>query len=978
MTNEMKLILSRIPEAYEVFHTEYIDAIKSNGVALKHKKSGAVLFLILNDDENKLFCVSFKTPPEDDCGTPHIIEHSVLCGSEKYPVKDPFMQLVKGSMYTFLNAMTYPDKTVYPVSSCNDKDFINLSNVYLDAVFAPNITKHREIFMQEGIRLEVNEAGSLEYGGVVYSEMKGAVSSPDSNVFDELIYALFPDNAYGKNSGGDPEAIEELTYDKFLDFYKRHYHPSNAFFFLYGNLDFVERLEYIDREYLSKFDRTDVDTEIKEQKLFGEIRKKEVLYPIPAGESEEGKTFLAYGSVFCDALDTLECYATDFLADILVESPGAPVKTALIDAGIGSEVYGGFLNHMKKPAFSVIAKNTDESRREDFLTIIEDTLRRISEDGVSKKSLLAAIERSEFKFREGEQGATSKGLSLALGMMQSVMFTLDDPFRYLKFDEILEKLRELVETDYFDKLALKIAHSAHRALLVLKGKAGLAEEHSSRLQEKLSAIREAMSAEELEKLEEDLNRFEEYQDAEDDAELVKCIPVLSKLDIPRECQPVFNREGVVGGLPAVFHDIPVNGLVYVRFLFDISHVPTDKLPLLDLAVSVFGKADTYKTPYSDLLDEIRLNTGGFGINCTSYRRYGEKDSSRLMLELSLRMLPTKTERACELAREVLLETDFTNKKRIGEILAETVSEKERDILYAGSEYASSRALAYLNSADAVDDMIDGLSSYSEQKKLLAEFDTNADTVISDLTDLVKNLVNRNSCFVSVTVDSENYDTVEKAVRTFAEVLPDREALPAAHRTPLGKLNEGILTASGVQYVAQAGNLFDAGYSYDGAYQILASMLRNDYLYPAIRMKGGAYGYSCSFAQSTGNVTFSTYRDPLLKESYDVFASCGDFIRSKIPTDDELNRYIVGTFGKLDRPMTPYVRAIRFLSVYMTGITVDDMQRDRSSMLDCNAEKLCSLAESIDKVISQNYRCTIGNEEKLLENKELFVNTLRLL
>jgi len=970
-------ILKNIPETYEVFTSEHIECINSDAVALKHKKTGAVICLILNDDDNKLFCVSFKTPPTDDCGTPHIIEHSVLCGSEKYPVKDPFMQLVKGSMYTFLNAMTYPDKTVYPVSSCNDTDFINLSNVYLDAVFAPNITKHPEIFMQEGIHYEPTEDGSLEVGGVVYSEMKGAVSSPDSNVYDELIYSMFPDNAYGRNSGGDPDAIRQLTYDRFIEFYKSHYHPSNAYFFLYGDLDFKERLEYIDREYLSKYDALDMCVDTGTQAPFGGMRKTVKSYPIADGESEDGKTFLAYGSVFTDALDTVECYAADFLADILVESPGAPVKTALVDAGIGSEVYGGFINHMKEPVFSVIAKNTDASRADEFVSVIDGTLRRIAKEGVNKKSLLAAIERSEFRFKEGEQGSTSKGLSYSLGIMQSVMFSLDDPFRYLKYDHVISEMRRLADTDYFEKLILKIADSCHRSLLVYKGESGLGEKMNEKLSAELRRMCEKMSDEEYKSICDMYDSYAEYQDTEDTAEALSCIPVLSKNDIPREPQPVYNREATVGTLPAVCHDIPVNGLVYLRFLFDISHVPTDKLPLLDLAVSVFGKADTAKTKYADLLDEIRLNTGGFGITCTSYRKYGTKEGSSLMLEVSLRMLASKVIRACELAREVLLETKFSDKKRVCEILAETVSEKERDILYAGSEYAASRALAYLNSADAVDDMVDGLSSFNAQKEMLASFEEHSDLIVSEMESLVRSLVNKNACIVSVTADSENYRTIEEAVRVFAEALPSFDVPSPAERKALGKLNEGILTASSVQYVAQAGNLFDSGYSYDGSYQILTSMLKNDYLYPAIRMKGGAYGYNCSFAQSSGNVTFTTYRDPELSESYKVFEGCGDFIRSKLPTDDELNRYIVGSFGKIDRPMTPYVKAVRSLSVYMTGITFDDMCRDRLAMLNVTAEKLQSLAHSVDDVISQGFRCTIGNEEKLLSEKELFSNTIRL-
>lgn len=970
-------ILQCIPSAYTVKNTEYIESLKTDAVILYHEKSGARICILANDDENKMFCAAFKTPPEDDCGTPHIIEHSVLCGSERYPVKDPFMQLVKGSMYTFLNAMTYPDKTVYPVSSCNDADFVNLSNVYLDAVFASNIKKHKEIFMQEGWHYEPTEDGGIDVGGVVYSEMKGAVSSPDSNIYDELIYGLFPDNAYGKNSGGDPDHILKLTYERFVDFYERHYHPSNAYIILYGNVDFEERLNYIDREYLSRFGKSDICSDIGEQPSFGGLRKVTRKYPIQADEDASGKTFLAYGSVFTDALETVDCFAADYLSDILVESPGSPVKTALIDAGIGQEVYGGLLNHMKQPAFSVIAKNTDSENADRFIDIIENTLRNIAVNGINKKSLLAAIERSEFRFKEGEQGTASRGLNLGLGMLQSWMFTDEDPFRYLRVADILKELRRLAETDYFERLVSRIVESSHRSLVVLEGEAGLNEKNSAKLSESLDSLRGSMTDADYEKLCDEYEAFEAYQDEDDTEEALGCIPVLSKNDISKDPQPIYNREATVGTLPAVCHDVPVNGLAYVRFLFDISHVPSEDLPFLDLAVSIFGKADTEKTKYADLLDEIRLNTGGFGINCTSYRKYGSKDDFKLVLEIGLRTLSEKICRAVDIAREVITETKFSDTKRIREILAEIVSEKERDVLYAGSEYASSRALAYFNSADAVDDMIDGISSYYSQKKMLEDFDRDSSSVVEKLSSLVETLFNRNSCLVSVAVDPENSDKVEEAVSRFASSLNDIPALPSAPRKPLGKLNEGFLSSSQVQYVACAGNLFDAGCKYTGAYQILTSMLKNDYLYPAIRMKGGAYGYNCQFAQSTGNVTFSTYRDPCLSESYEVFEGVGDFIRSAAPTEEDINKYVVGTFGKLDRPMTPYVKSIRSLSVYMTGITYDDMKRDREAMLNVTADDLVSLADSVDSIIFQNFRCVIGNEERILKEKELFANTVKL-
>lgn len=966
-----------IPNTYELLKSEHLSAAACDGYLLRHKKSGSTVCLFPNDDDNKLFCIAFNTPPEDDSGSPHIIEHSVLCGSERYPVKDPFMQLVRGSMYTFLNAMTYPDKTVYPVSSCNDRDFINLSNVYLDAVFAPKLLSRREIFMQEGTNLKTTDDGSLDYGGVVYSEMKGAVSNADSNIYDELIYALFPDNAYGKNSGGEPEFIRKLTYEKLVDFYKRHYSPSQSYIFLYGKIDYAERLSYIDREYLSKCESRVDEPKICPQKPFGGLCRVTKNYPLPAGEDESGKDYLAYGSVFCDSLDTLDCAAAEYLSDILVEAPGAPIKTALIDAGIGSEVYGGFINHMKEPVFSVIAKNTDAERADEFLEIVETTLRRVASEGVSRRTLLSALERSEFRLKEGEQGTSSRGLTLSLSVMQSLMFTPDDPFRNIRYDEQLEKLREMAESDYYERLVLRIADSAHRALLTLHGVAGLGEEKNRELERELEGVREKMSDDEYERLRHENELLEEYQSTEDDSETLKCIPVLSRLDVERTPRPIFCRDGEVGGLPAVFHDVDTNGLIYIRAMFDISHVESEKLPLLDLACAIFGKVDTACRSYTDLLDDVRMNTGGFSIGCTTYRTFGTKDGTRSVLEVSLRLLPQKLDCACELALEVLTESRLDDKKRVFEILAEEVSEKQRDILYSGNAYAASRACAYFNAADAAEDMLDGVESYIAEKRLLDKFETQSDEILAEIRSLVASVINRRALLVSVAAPAEYKSALDSAISRFADGLPSFDVPARASRSAFGKLNEGILTTSAVQYCAKSGNLFDAGYKYDGSYMILSSMLNNDYLYPELRMKGGAYGYNCSFSAASGNVSFSTYRDPALSETYRVFDACGDFIRRKTPSEEELDRYIVGTFGKIDRPLTAYASVARSLNAYMSGRTYESMCEDREAMLSVDGARLRSLCESVEAVLAQNFICTVGNEEKLNSEKELFATLLRL-
>ncbi|MBR6807694.1 MAG: insulinase family protein [Clostridia bacterium] len=970
--------LSQIPKEYKIEKKEYIKCIDSMVFILRHIKSGAKVAVFFNDDENKLFSAAFKTPPIDDCGTPHIIEHSVLCGSERYPVKDPFMELVKSSMQTFLNAMTYADKTVYPVASCNDADFINLSNIYLDAVFAPNIAKNKEIFMQEGWHYEPDGNGGLDIGGVVYSEMLGAMSSPDSSVYDGLISALFPGNAYGKNSGGDPEHIPSLSYEAFLQYYKSHYHPSNCYITLYGNMDHRERLEYIDREYLSKYELLDINFDIPESPLNrSDIVRVEKKYAVLPDAVTEGKNYFAFGSVCADALDAVECMAYDFLSDILVESPGAPVKNALISAGIGEEIFGGFLNHIKKPAFSVIAKNTNANDEERFIKTVKDTLLSISENGINKKSLLAVIERSEFRFREGEQGSTPRGLHVNLSMLQNWMYSDDDPFAYIKADELLSELRRLVDSGYYETLVKKILDSDSKVLFVMSPEAGLNEKNSELLREKLRAYRETLSEEEYKYLCDEFDSFSEYQNREETEEELSCIPMLSLDDISKTPPPVSYRLNEICGIPSIIHDVKTNGIVYARLMFDISHITNDRLPYLDILSSVLGKVDTSSHSYEDILDEVRLNTGGFGFSCEVYRKKDPSGAFRPVYEINLRVLNNKLEKALELVKEIIFETRFDDMQRIREIITEMLSEKQRDIVSSGSEYASARALAYFSAADAFEDYLDGIASYLIQKDLMNDYKKNYNLILKELQKLTDEIFLKNICTISIAADSDIFDFAAEQIGKFVNVLPRRDIPREAERLPLGVLNEAFLTTSKVQYVATAGNLSLKGYNCDGRYQILSSVLKNDYLYPEIRMKGGAYGYSCSFSVNSGNVAMVTYRDPCLVESLNVFKNSAEYIKNLSLTEDELKRHIIGTFGRLDRPMSAYIKVSRALALWMSGRTYDDILRDRTAMMNVTESELRTLSPSLRDTINLSHVCVIGNEEKLRENSSQFKNLIKL-
>ncbi|MBQ2546532.1 MAG: insulinase family protein, partial [Clostridia bacterium] len=480
-------------DAYELLYEETLDDIQSAGIVLRHKKSGARVCILPNDDENKLFCAAFRTPPEDSTGVCHIIEHTVLCGSKNFPSRDPFMQLAKGSLNTFLNAMTYPDKTLYPVASCNDKDFKNLMNVYMDAVFYPNIYKYRQIFMQEGWHYELDSPGDeLKINGVVYSEMKGAMSSPDRTVWDELNTVLLPDTTYGVNSGGDPDVIPDLTYEYYLNFHRSHYHPSNAYIFLYGNCDMNERLAWMDENYLSAFDAIEPHSEVKPQPRFGskEPRRAVSHYSVGMNDETEGKAFLAYAALGGSNLDVLDCRAWNILSSVLLNDDGAPVKKALIDAGIGEDIYGGYDSHMIEDSFSVIAKNAKAEDLDRFYAIILDTLRAEVEKGINEKALLAAINIREFHFREADYGGYPRGLDVASDMLQSWLYDEDGAFTYMHVLDDFAELKRRIGTGYYEDLVRRvILESDHAVLMTLLPERGMVDRKDRELREKLAAYK---------------------------------------------------------------------------------------------------------------------------------------------------------------------------------------------------------------------------------------------------------------------------------------------------------------------------------------------------------------------------------------------------------------------------------------------------------------------------------------------------------
>ena len=579
---------------YEVLKDEDLKGIKAKGKLLKHKKSGARVLLVENDDNNKVFSIAFRTPPSDSTGVPHIMEHSVLCGSKNFPAKDPFVELVKGSLNTFLNAMTYPDKTVYPVASCNDKDFQNLMHVYMDAVLYPNIYNHDKTFRQEGWSYKLDEKdGELSYNGVVYNEMKGAFSSPEGVLDRVVLNTLFPDNCYANESGGDPEVIPQLTYEQFLDFHRTYYHPSNSYIYLYGDMDMEEKLRWLDEEYLCHYDKKDVNSEIHLQKPFDEVQEKTFEYSIASDESTEENTFLSYNKVIGTTLDRELYQAFEILDYALLSAPGAPLKKALTDAGIGKDIMGSYDNGVYQPIFSVVAKNAEESQKDEFVKVIEDVLRDQVKNGINQKALLAGINYNEFRYREADFGNYPKGLMYGLQVMDSWLYDENQPFIHIEALETFEFLKNKVGTGYYEELIQKyLLDNTHGAIVVVRPEQGRTARLDAQLQDKLQKYKESLSNAEVEKLVADTKALEEYQSEPEAIENLEKIPVLRREDISREIAPFFNEEMKLADVPVVYHEIETNGIGYVNVMFDLSGVSAEELADVGILQSVLGIIDT--------------------------------------------------------------------------------------------------------------------------------------------------------------------------------------------------------------------------------------------------------------------------------------------------------------------------------------------------------------------------------------------------
>ncbi|SFI14895.1 hypothetical protein SAMN04487830_12537 [Pseudobutyrivibrio sp. OR37] len=962
-------------KSYELLKEEKLEGLDSLGFIFEHKKTKARICFISNDDNNKVFYIGFRTPPKDSTGVAHIVEHTVLCGSDKYPVKDPFVELVKGSLNTFLNAMTYPDKTVYPIASTNDADYMNLIDVYMDAVFHPNIYKYREIFEQEGWHYEMeNEDSDLTINGVVYNEMKGAYSSPDDVLSRQILNSLFPHTTYAIESGGDPKVIPNLTYEDFLAFHSKYYHPSNSYIYVYGDVDIDELLEYLDTKYLRYYDYLEVDSEINMEPAFEKPVEITVDYPIGADQDTANNAYLSYNVCIGDVLDPNMYRAFDILNYALVSAPGAPLYKALIDADIAEDVECSFESSQRQMYFSVVARGANEEDKDKFVNIIESTLKEQVAKGIDKKTLFASINGEQFRARELDFGSAPKGLIIGLQLLDSWLYDKNTPFLHLHAVDTLEKIKSRVNNGFFDNITdVYLLSNNHKSIVTLRPKQGLTAADDEALKKKLADIKASLSKEDIKKIVEHTAYLKEYQQTPSSKEDLAKIPMLSRFDLTREARPIDLEVYDEDGTTILHHKVSTNGIHYFNMVFDISDLPLQAAPYVSLLERFLGLMDTKNYTYTDFTNEMYLHTGGITTNSAVHEIYGQHDKYKITFEVRSKFIYDEADAAKDLALEMICNTIFSDEKRLKELITAEKSHMEYILNTKGNLVAATRARCGYSKRANISDMGSGVGFYRFLKDIEENFDSRKEEIISTLNNMCKIVFAKDRLLISSTGKAEVLSQSRRLVQDIKpQLTQEKLSFQGEDTFVIHPVKEALKDASQIQYVAMAGDFVKEGFNYNGAYKILNTVLGYDYFWIKVRVQGGAYGCNMNSSRQ-GDMVFVSYRDPNLSETLKVFEQTGDYLRNFEADEHDMTKYIIGTVSGMDTPLTPSQRGLRGLNCYLSGIDYDIIQKTRDEVLDATVEDIRALAAPVDAAMSQRYICVVGNESVIEGNKDIFNN-----
>ncbi|HOV16499.1 MAG TPA: insulinase family protein [Candidatus Cloacimonadota bacterium] len=957
--------------SFQLVKTTFVKEINSEIQMYEHLKTGAQLMFIKNDDNNKVFSITFKTPPHDDTGCPHILEHSVLNGSKHFPAKDTFNELCKGSMNTFLNAFTDSVNTSYPVASTNEQDFFNLMEVYLDAVFYPNIHQNENILKQEGWHYELfSPEDPIVLRGVVYNEMKGAFSSPESVLYRKITHTQNPDTPFAFESGGDPEVIPQLTWEQFKAFHKRFYHPSNSYIFLYGDLDLEKAFDLIDGKYLKDFDKIDPHTEIPAQPPFPQPVEVEDVYSIGEEENPDGKCYLSLNYSCGHILDAQTNNAMDALKEILMDTPASPLKMAIQKSNLCADSFAYYCNGCTRPFLSIICKHVAEENIQKLTELINAELNKIAKEGIDRKLIEAVLNRKEFVLRECDLGSLPKGLFYNWLSLNS-WIQGGDPLNNIAFDPILTDLRKGLTEPKFEQLIDQyLLHNNHSSRVILKPVKGLVKQQEEKTRQKLDAYKASLTQEQIDALIADNLRLQEWQSTPDRPEDLAKIPFISLSDIKKEAEKLPLEVETTDAYTLLKHDLFTNGIVYFKGYFDLSHQAEDDLPWLSLVNDLIGNLDTEHYTFSDLNNEIGIHTGGIYSELVYHVDTKDPQLITKRLVIHSKCISAKVDKMVELVAEILFKTIFQDKERIHQLIKEMMSRLQMNFLNAGHVTAIRRMYSQTSRQHKWLDETEGMAMYDFLSKLDKQMTTEPQKVLAQLTATAKKAFQKKNLVMSLTAPETEIQVQKSKLDRIVNEISFKEAMPAKDIFVPKKNNEGIIAPVNIQFCAQGGNYQDAGYAYKGQMMVLENILRNDFLMQELRVKGGAYGIMVQFSLN-GLMHFCSYRDPNLKETLQTYGRVADYLRNFSCSPRDFEKYIIGTMSVLDIPLTVSRKASVSDTHYLTNYTYEDKQKVRDEVLSATIEDIRSFASLVEVVINKRQYAVLGTESKIRENSELF-------
>lgn len=949
---------------FELVRSETIQEINTVAKLYRHVKTGAQLLSLENDDENKVFGVSFRTPPPDSTGIAHILEHSVLGGSRKYPLKEPFVQLVKGSLNTFLNAMTYPDRTVYPVASTNLQDFYNLVDVYLDAVFYPLLTRHH--LDQEGWHYELASMNDpMSYKGVVYNEMKGAYSSPDNVLYRTSLQSLFPDTPYGLDSGGDPEEIPQLTYEQFTRFHRTYYHPSNALFYFYGDDDPTERLRLLDA-VLRDFDQQPIDVDIPLQAPFDEPQRVTRPYGVDGEGDEAPKLMVQVNWLLPEGDDPSLVMGLSILSYALVSTQASPLRKTLIDSGLGEDLTGGGLSTtLRQMTFSVGLKGVEPGKEDAVEQLILETLARLADEGIEEDMVEAAYNTFEFSLRENNTGSIPRGLSTMMRALRVWLYG-GDPFAALAFEAPLAAVREALDSDpdYMQRMIRTyLLENPHRTTVILTPDADYNRRWEEAEQARLAAARAELDPAALQAIIDNAAELKRRQEAPDPPELLALLPTLKLEDLEREVKTIPSEEGEIAGGKLIYHDLFTNGIVYLDLGFDLHGIDAELLPYAKLFMQSLTEMGTETEDFVKLSQRIGRTTGGiYPSSLISAKEDDPEGIAWLMLRGKATM--TQAPAMLDIMRDILLTVKLDNPERMRQIVLKNKARHESSLAPAGHAIVDGRLRAGFNTASWASEQMGGLEHLFFLRRLLTEIDGDWPGILAKLEAVRQQVINRSTLIANVTLDHDNWTQFEGHLAELVGALPAAPAARTAWTPPRATENEGLSFPAQVNYVGKGANLYALGYTYHGSLEVIANHLRTSYLWDKIRVQGGAYGAFNRFNRQSGVWTFLSYRDPNLEETLKVYDGAGVYLRDLSLSSDDLTKSIIGAIGSMDPHQLPDAKGYTAFVRHLLGVTDADRQLRREQVLGTTAADFRAFGDVLDAVRAEGRVVVLGSQDAL--------------